>query len=294
MIQKNKIKAELLSQLPGILFDEPLGKYCTFQVGGPADYFYKLKDIDSLPLICEFCHSLGIPIFVFGGGSNILFDDKGFRGLVLKLEAKQIKVEGDKISAEAGTMVSQLLKVSMENKLAGLEPWIGLPGTVGGALYGNAGCNGLETKDVLSHALIFDPKTKKIFEANGKFFHFDYRYSKLKDNKNIVLNATFNLKPRTFSEDEQKEILKSFNKIRHEKQPFGLTTGSFFKNPKGTAAGLLIDQSGLKGKQIGGAKISEKHAYFFLNAGKASSKDIIKLARLARKKVQEKFAKLIK
>ncbi len=280
---------KLRRQLPELLLDEPLNKYCTFHIGGPADFFYKLKDIQSLPLIYEIAQSLNLPIFVFGGGSNILFDDKGFRGLVIQLQADKIQVKGTKITADAGALISKLVKTSIENDLTGLEPWVGLPGTVGGAVRGNAGCNGLETKTVLSHATLFNPKKAVILQANNKYFHFDYRYSKLKDTNEIVLSATFNLKQRKISAEKQKEILDDFRKNRHANQPTGLTTGSFFKNPPKTYAGQLLEEVGFKGKVLGGAKISDKHANFFFNTGKASSKDILALARLARAEVKLKF-----
>lgn len=289
MAQKNNILTELRRQLPDLLINESLAKYCTFHIGGPADFFYKLKDVDTLPLIFEMCKTSNLPIFVFGAGSNILFDDKGFRGLVIKLEADQITHKGAQITAQAGALVSKLVNYSIEHNFTGLEPWIGLPGTVGGAVRGNAGCNGLEAKDIFSHTLLFDPISGEIFHGNKKYLHFDYRFSKLKITNEIVLNATFSLKTRHFPQEKQKHMLDEFRKARHLKQPSGLTTGSFFKNPPKTYAGQLLEQAGLKGKTIGGAKISDKHANFFFNTGKATSKDVIKLARLARNTVKRKF-----
>lgn len=281
----------LKNQLPEILFDEPLGKYSTFQIGGPADFFYKLKSSDELSSIIDFCNGYHIPHFIFGAGSNILFDDKGFRGLVIKIETKNIFIKGTTITADSGVLISKLLNESIKNGLSGMEKWIGLPGTVGGAVRGNAGCNGLETSEILTHATILNPLTGRIHEANNKYFHFRYRFSKIKKTNEIVLDATFKLTKREFSPEEQQEIMRELNQARFKKQPFGLTTGSFFKNPSTKkSAGMLIEKAGLKGKTIGGAQISAKHANFFLNIGGATAKDIIKLARLVKRTVKRKFS----
>ncbi|MBI2634428.1 UDP-N-acetylmuramate dehydrogenase [Candidatus Peregrinibacteria bacterium] len=282
----NKLK----KHFPNMIFDEPLGKYSTFQIGGPADFFYKLKNKNELPAIIRFCRTNNIHYFIFGSGSNILFDDRGFRGMVIKIETKEIKVIGTTIVADSGVPVSTLLNESLKHSLTGLERWIGLPGTVGGAVRGNAGCNGLETKDVLLKATIIDTETGRIKEAGSLYFNFSYRDCKLKKTGEIVLDATFKLQKSSKSPADQKKIMQGLNRRRLQKQPFGLTTGSFFKNPSpDKPAGMLIDQAGLKGKTIGKAQISAKHGNFFLNIGGASSKDIIGLAQLARRKVKAKF-----
>lgn len=284
------MREELKSQLPKIKFDEALGLYSTFQIGGPADFFYNLENQEELHSLVNFCHAKHIPYFIFGGGSNVLFDDKGFRGLVIRIATKNIKVKGTKITADAGVLVSKLLQESIKHDLTGLEPWIGLPGTVGGAVRGNAGCNGLETKDILTHAEIFNPLTGEIKEAKSEYFHFAYRYSKIKRTHEIVLNATFQLKPRKISKEEQKEMIDNFRLARGTKQPFGKTTGSFFKNPSTQKpAGWLIEEAGLKGKTIGKAQVSEKHGNFFLNLGGATSKDMLKLVNLVKREVKAKF-----
>ncbi len=284
------LKEECKKYLPGILFDEPLEKYSTFRIGGTADLFYKLKSTKVLPSIIKFCRSKNLPVFIFGAGSNILFCDKGFRGLVIKVETEKIEFNGAKVKVDAGVLVSKLIKETVAKGLTGIEKWVGLPGTVGGAVRGNAGCNGLEVKDVLVGARIVDPRTGAIKQAKNSYFHYDYRYSKLKKNGEIVLNATFKLKKRDFSSQKQKQIMDEIRKFRVEKQPFGRTTGSFFKNPSpDTPTGMLIDQAGLKGKTMGKAQISKKHANFFLNLGGASCRDMVKLAKLAKRQVKAKF-----
>lgn len=286
------LQNELQSQLPEIKFHEPLGKYSTFQIGGPADFFYRLKNIEELPYIIDFCRTKKIPTFIFGAGSNILFHDKGFRGFVIKIEADKITFDkkNSRITTDAGVLISKLINESIKNGYSGLEKWIGLPGTVGGAVRGNAGCNGLETKDILVYAHLFDQKTLTVHEANAKYFHFSYRTSRIKESNEIVLSATFQLQKRQITEEEQKQTMHDIRKARAEKQPFGLTTGSFFKNPSPSQpAGMLIEKAGLKGKTIGKAQISTKHGNFFLNIGGATATDIIKLARLAKQRVKAKF-----
>ena len=282
--------SDIQENFPGIKLDEDLFKYSTFQIGGPADYFYKLNKTEDLKLLIDFAKTNHIDIFVFGGGSNILFDDNGFRGLVIKIETENIAVDGEYITADAGIMISKLIKYSIEHDLIGLEKWVGLPGTVGGAVRGNAGCNGLETLEIFEKALLLNPKTGEIREEKADYFDFSYRHSKLKETQEIVLNATFKLKHKDVSDEEQKEIMDEIRKFRLTKQPFGKTTGSFFKNPfPDKPAGMLIDQAGLKGKTIGKAQISEKHANFFLNLGGATSKEIIELVKLAKREVKAKF-----
>lgn len=286
----NTSQKECKKNLPNVIFDESLAKYSTFKIGGSADIFYKLTDTIELSSILKFCSAKKIPYFIFSGGSNILFDDKGFRGIIIKIATRKIAVIGNKIIAEAGVLISELVDASYKHGLTGLEKWAALPGTVGGAVRGNAGCNGLETKDILVNATIFDVETGKIETVNNKYFKFKYRYSNIKDTRKIVLDATFELKTRKISEKKQKEIIEQYKKVRKEKQPLGFTAGSFFKNPSpDNPAGMLIEKAGLKGKIIGKAQISEKHANFFLNLGGASSEDIIELAKLAKREVKAKF-----
>jgi len=286
---------ELKKGFPEIILNEPLKNHCTFQVGGNADFFYILRNIKDLPKIIKLAKSLKVPYLLIGRGSNLLFDDKGFRGLVIKNETSGIVFKKNKVTADSGVIVSKLVSESIKNGLSPLEKWAGLPGTVGAAVYGNAGCNGLETKDILYSAKILDPKTGKIFIPKGKtvknsYFKFKYRSSKLKKSHEILISATFSLKKSKLSKEETAKLIKESHRFRIEKQPLGLSSGSFFKNPsKENPAGMLIDKCGLKGKQIGGAKISEKHANFLLNTGKATTKDIISLARLAQREVKKRF-----
>lgn len=276
-----------------IKINEPLEKYSTLRIGGPADYFYQLKDEEELPKLVDFCRNKKIPMLILGGGSNVLFDDKGFRGMVIKIETEKIKFDLNRntVTADAGVPISKLLRATVENGLSGLEKWMGLPGSVGGAVRGNAGCNGLETKDILRIAKIFDLKDSKIKEFKKEDLDFSYRNSKIKnDDDLIVISAIFQLKKREGTEEEQRKKMMEIAGERGQKQVYGLTAGSFFKNPSPeNPAGMLIEQAGLKGKTIGKAQISEKHANFFINKGGATAKDMIELANLAKSQVKAKF-----
>lgn len=320
---KKSLQRAFKETFPSITFNEKLSKYSTFQIGGPADLFYKLKQTKNLMPLLKFCKKHRLHYFILGGGSNILFADEGFRGLVIKIETKNIKYaikshsesKGEPnmsgantsfqntnpkstfvlLTANAGLPIATLVQESIKHNLSGLENWTGLPGTVGGAVRGNAGCNGLETSRILTKATILNPKTGKIRTVQNKYFNFKYRHSKLKKTLEIVLSATFRLSPRQISIDEQKKIISALHKSRITKQPFGSSTGSFFKNPSPRKpAGLLIEQAGLKGKIIGKAQISPKHANFILNLGGATAQNILELADFVRKTVKAKFGLTLK
>ncbi len=276
--------------------NEPLSKYCTYQIGGPADYFLEAGSKEELLEGLKWAHERGIPVFVFGGGSNLLFDDHGFRGLVFRVRAQGILVDGERITAEAGAPVSKMVMAALEAGLTGMEAWHGLPGTVGGGVVGNAGCFGVETKDLLEKAEVFWP-SEGVKEMTASELEYAYRDSLLKERQGqlmvgqqprVVLSATYKLKKgdRAAIQAKMNEILRS----RAGKQPPGCSTGSFFKNPSPEKpAGWLIEQCGLKGRQVGKAKISDRHANFLMNTGGATAKEILELAELAKKAVSEKF-----
>ncbi|MBD3330466.1 UDP-N-acetylmuramate dehydrogenase [Candidatus Peregrinibacteria bacterium] len=284
------VQSKFLEKFPRGKIDESLKRFTTFRIGGPSDLFYELEDPQHLPKLFKFVSENNLPYIVLGGGSNLLFHDKGFRGLVIKMNLKGLSHENTRVTAQSGVLISQLIKYSLENGLDGLEKWFGLPGTVGGAVRGNAGYNGLETKDILVKARIFDPKTNDFREVENNYFKFSYRDSKLKHSPEIIISATFKIGKGTLSKEEQLKIMSDSHQFRLKKQVIGFTTGSFFKNPSpDNPAGMLIDKVGLKGKSIGEAQISEKHANFFINTGKAAASDILALAKLAKQKVKEKF-----
>lgn len=263
--------------------NEPLFKHCTFRVGGSAKYFYEVENIDDIPDLVRWAYKQKLPFFIFSGGSNVLFKDSGFDGLVLKILSSRIKVGKTQIIAEAGARMAQVAKTAGENNLGGIEEFISIPGSVGGAVYGNAGCLGKEISSVLKNAWIL--KAGRVQKIKKNYFKFSYRYSCLKDTREILLKASFSVHKKC-DKTRMKEVLAK----RKEKQPWGLSAGSFFKNPvSGQTAGSLIEQCGLKGRVFGGAQISEKHANFILNSGSAKASDILALAKIAQDAVKEKF-----
>ncbi|MBT5823611.1 UDP-N-acetylmuramate dehydrogenase [Candidatus Peregrinibacteria bacterium] len=270
-----------------ILENHSLGQYGTFQIGGPADYFLEAKSVEELKDGLKWAEEKNLPYFVFGMGSNLLFDDEGFRGLVIRVKTAEIEVKGEEIHADAGVLAAVLVMEAAKAELTGLEEWNGLPGTVGGAVFGNAGCFGVETKDVLKSAEIFVPG-EGASDVPVEFFEFGYRESKLKREPAVVLRAVFELK-----KGETGEILAKMDKIMRDragKQPAGLTTGSFFKNPSPEKpAGMLIDQAGLKGHVHGAMQISDQHANFFFNRGGATAADVRGICEFVQGKVEEKF-----
>lgn len=266
-----------------------LAPYSTFQIGGPADYFFRATNKDELKNAYIWGKNQKLPIFIVGGGSNVIFSDKGFRGLVIRNEANHIHLQNTVIEAESGALWSQLIQLAIQNNLSGIERLIGLPGTIGAAVRGNAGCNGVETKDLLISATLLDEVTFNEKEVESEYFNFSYRESKIKRDPELVLSVKLGLKPHKGTPDDLRATMKEVLLDRNGKQPTGKNAGSFFKNPSLTfSAGRAIDEAGLKGFTVGDAQISEKHANFFMNLGKATQQDLIQLARHAAKKVQEK------
>lgn len=263
-----------------------LAPYTTYQIGGPADYFVEAASSQEVLEALEWAAERDMPFYVFGGGSNLLFDDAGFRGLVIRLRGGEVRVEGERIKADAGVITAKMVKAAADAGLSGMEAWNGLPGTVGGAVLGNAGCFGVETKDLLESAEVWRPG-EGVQTMVPDFFEYHYRWSRLKKEPGVVLSATFKLsrgEPEKIAE-KMREIARS----RIQKQPPGSSTGSFFKNPEGDHAGRLIEAAGLKGKVLGKAQISPQHANFFLNRGGATAGEILELAALAQSEVEKQF-----
>ena len=265
-----------------------LSPFTTMQMGGTADYYYKVTDTNDLPELIEYCKRNTLNYIILGGGSNIIFSENGFRGLVIHIQANHFEIKGNQVTAQAGALVSQIIQQTLKNNLSGLEKLTGLPGTIGGAVRGNAGAYGIEISNYLTKAKVYTPE-EEIKNVDKDYFQFGYRHSKIKNNNDIILEVTLELIPKENCEEEQKaatEIIKS----RVGKQPSGKTCGSFFKNPTpATAAGLLLDQCGAKSLQYGDAKVSDLHANWIINAGTATQTELIKLAQEMQEKVQEKF-----
>jgi len=262
-----------------------LAPLTTFKIGGPAKYFCQVKKEEDLIQAIKWAKKKKIPYFVIGGGSNLLISDKGFTGLVIKLSMKQCQLVEDKLLLGSALKLSQMVMFLAKNNLTGLEWAAGIPGTVGGAVRGNAGAFGKEIADCLLKARVL--RRNKIIELKNKEIKFTYRQSIFKKNKDIILNVVLGLKKG--KEQENQKIIKDILQRRKKSHPYQPSAGCVFKNPKSRGAGLLIDQCGLKGKQIGGAKISEKHANFIVNTGGAKARDVKNLIELIKKQVKDKF-----
>lgn len=288
---------KFLQKFPQTKIDQILAPLNTMHIGGPADLYYKLTDLDQLPNLIQEAQREHIPFFILGGGSNTIFADEGFHGLVIHIQARKISLENDLIGAEAGALLSQVVQFSLNQGFAGMEHFMGLPGTIGGAVRGNAGAFGSEIKDVFAKALIYDDQG--LHEAGPEYFNFSYRFSNIKKTHAVLLKIYLKLKkvdPSELSQvvAEARDIVKN----RISKQPKGYCSGSFFKNP-GTLmgkpndpqlkAGYLLEQAGCKGLQVGHMKVSNEHANWILNLGEGTQKDLVDLAAQMKVKVLAKF-----
>lgn len=268
---------------------EPLKNHCTFRVGGPADYFYELFNIEELPQLITLADENQIPYVIIGKGSNVIFLDDGFRGLVIKNLSNRLNIQDDEVTADSGVLLSEIIRKSILADLTGLEPLYGLPGTIGGAIFGNAGVPGTEVSDFLKTVCAFNIE-EGIHAHERSQLDFSYRTSTFKKEKSQDAIMEIILKLKKGDKNISKARMKEIDEIRRGKQPTGYTCGSFFKNPsKEKSAGMLIERAGLKGKRIGGAEISVKHGNFFMNVADASASDILALRDLAKKTVLEKF-----
>lgn len=265
----------------------PLAGFSTFSVGGTADFFAEIRDKNDLLSAVDFAKSRHLKPFFLGGGSNILFSDRGFRGIIFHFQNQKILFKNDEIVAESGAKNAEIFtfakKVSRD-----FSAFLNVPGTIGGAVFGNAGTPAAEIGDFVAAAELFDFSKNNFFIAEKDFFRFEYRKSFLKKNPNLILWKIF-LKLPEKNPAEIEKSAKNFVKKRHETQPIGKTGGSFFKNPEKGAAGFFLEKAGFRGRKIGGAFFSEKHANFLMNDGTATQKDLLDLARAAKKAVFEKF-----
>jgi len=270
------------------LMNESLKKHTTYGIGGPADLMIFPKCKQDLIKVIEIINKNKIQLTILGSGSNVLVSDNGIRGAVISLKnsLKQIEVDDNILYAECGTMLGKIVKHAVKNNLIGLENLNGVPGTLGGALIMNAGAWGGEISENLIHVEVINSKSE-IQKIQKKDLNFSYRQSSF-NKDDILLSAKFNLKKA--DKDIIKENFIEAQSGRKKSQPLNKrSAGSLFKNPKNNSAGKLLDEAGLKGLSIGDAKISEKHANFFINDGDASSRDMLMLIKKAHKEVKDKF-----
>lgn len=265
-----------------------LKEYTTYRLGGPARFFAESKNWETFLGLREFAKLQKVPYVVIGGGSNVLFADDGYPGLVILNRMDKVMFQGNTVTAESGASLSGLTMLAAQQNLGGISGLANVPGTVGGAVYGNAGVPEVYIKDVFMHATILPTGGLQPLIVGPDYAQFGYRDSFFKKSKDIIVSATFQLKlmPAALIKQEISQHVKA----RTAKQPVGLTCGSFFKNPGAfPSAGWLIEQSGCKGMTLGGAQVSEKHANWIMNTGSATTSDVVNLALKVHKMVQEKF-----
>ena len=272
----------------GIFMEEPMKKHTTFRVGGPADVLVQ-PDETALAAILALCRQYHVSYSFIGNGSNLLVGDKGIRGVVIEMTDPMgnIEVDGTKITAQAGAMLSIIAKTAASNGLGGMEFAAGIPGSVGGAVVMNAGAYGGEMKDIIEKVYVLDENGAQL-ELDRDALDLGYRHSCIPEKKYIVTKVVLELVPR--NEAEIRSEMKELNEKRAEKQPLQYpSAGSTFKRPEGYFAGKLIMDAGLRGYQVGGAQVSEKHCGFVINKGDATAADICQLMRDVSDKVQAQF-----
>ena len=275
-----------------IKIDEKLSSYVNFKVGGPADILLIPKSKEQVIKSVEVCKENKIPFYLIGNGSNILVRDGGFRGVVISLkEVNTIIVDGDKIEAECGAMLKAVSDKAMENSLTGFEFACGIPGTIGGAVFMNAGAYDGEIKSVVKSVRVMNPQGE-ISEFTNEEMEFGYRRSRLTNSDYIVLSAVLELQKGNY--DEIKAFMADLTNRRTTKQPLNLpSAGSTFKRPEGYFAAKLIDDCGLRGLTLRGAQVSEKHCGFVVNKGDATAKDILDLMYIVKSTVLNKFGVML-
>ena len=268
--------------------NEPLSRHSSFRIGGPCALFVTPESADSLRDAYNEAKSEGIRTYILGKGSNILFADEGFDGVIISTEKlTSVTVSGNTLTADAGASFTHIAAVARDAGLSGLEFAYGIPGSVGGAVFMNAGAYGGQVSDCLESSSCFDPENDRIIYTEGADHDFGYRSSIYKKNpERVILSATFELK--NGDKEEIRAYMEDIMGRRRDKQPLEYpSAGSVFKRPEGYFAGQLIEEQGLKGCTIGGAQVSEKHAGFIINRGGATAKDVLDLIAHIQAKVKE-------
>lgn len=272
-----------------IHIQESMAAHTTFRVGGPADCLVELENTEQLKRVQHYLNQVEMPYVVLGNGSNVLVSDEGYRGVVLQIgnRMNRILVEGNCVIARAGALMSQVARVAMEHGLTGFEFASGIPGTVGGGVVMNAGAYGGEMSQVVSKVTVVNAEGEML-ELDNATMEFGYRYSTIKNQPFTVTEVSFELKQG--EKDAIKATMDELATKRREKQPLEYpSAGSTFKRPEGHFAGQLIMEAGLRGFQIGGARVSDKHCGFVINAGGATAADVKCLIGEIQARVKEKF-----
>ena len=295
MLNNREILEQYLSEadLEGRLTfrnDVSLKDVSSFKVGGNAEFGIYPNTKDELASLCALCRSISVPFIVVGNASNLVFDDSGYEGAVLFTNnINKISINGNYISADCGLPLSRLCLIASAQELSGIEFAYGIPGTVGGAVFMNAGAYGGEFKDVICEVTYYDTEEDDFFTVKNEECSFGYRKSIFQDNNKIILSTTIKLSKS--DKDQIQALMHDYMQRRRDKQPLNYpSAGSVFKRPEGYFAGKLIEDSMLKGHTVGGAQVSEKHAGFIINIGNATASDIKTLVEHIITVVKEKFS----
>lgn len=284
-------KLENMIDKKDILVNEPMKKHTSFRIGGCADYFVNVRNIEQLRQLLELARRENIPFQIIGNGTNLLVREGGMRGIVVKLGLQDYSIERQDehvlITCGCGMSLGKLALIALENGLTGLEAMAGIPGTVGGAIRMNAGAYGSEMKDVVVCSKAMD-RFGKIQEFDLAAHEFAYRKSAFETNEWILLETTIRLKDGDKSQIEEK--MQEYKKSRMQKQPLEFpNAGSIFKRNDGMPVAKLIDECGLKGYCVGDAEVSSKHSGFIINRGNATAKDVVALIEHMKAEVKKKF-----
>ena len=294
--------AEIVKSLENIISkdliktNEPMKNHTSFKIGGPAEIYIKITSIEELQKVLEFAKKENVKITILGNGSNVLVSDKGINGIVIKTNLKEINIENKdsenvEVTVNDAVPIGFLAQKFLKEEITGFEELSGIPGTIGGAILMNAGAHGKEIKDIVTEVTAMD-YNGKIFNFTNEEAEFTYRHSKFSNGEYIILQAKMLLQKG--SKEEIKAKMDEYAQYRKEKQPIEYpSAGSTFKRGTDFITAKLIDEAGLKGYSIGGAKVSEKHAGFIINTGDATSQDVLDLAKYITDKVYEKFRKKI-
>ena len=274
-----------------IIYNEPMRNHTSFKIGGNADLFVSVVNEDELKQALNYAKLKNLPITIIGNGSNLLVSDNGIRGLVIKIDIQLLKIENNKkeivVTVGSGNKIMALGIQLKEKEISGFEELSGIPGTIGGAVFMNAGAYGKEMKDIVVSTKCMN-REGKVLELSNEEQKFEYRSSIFNQEEYIILETKLKLQ-RGKKEDIEQKMKEYLNK-RKEKQPLEYASaGSTFKRQEGLITAKLIDDCGLKGYKIGGAMVSEKHAGFIVNTGDATAKDVIDLIKYVKDKVYEKY-----
>lgn len=289
----------VLAQVAGednVLMAEPMSAHTTFKIGGPADVVVTPRTTDALVRVLDMCYAGNVPVMVVGNGSDLLVGDRGIRGVVVLLRDNLSRVEIDadrwRVTAEAGALLRDVALAAADAGLSGMEPLWGIPATVGGACFMNAGAYDGTTGEVLESVEVYVPSRHgnrgSVVTFEARDLNLGYRKSRVQDDGLIVLRATFKLAPSTPA--MVRAAMDDYQVRREDKQPLDMpSAGSTFKRPEGYFAGKLIMDAGLRGARVGGAQVSEKHCGFVVNAGGASAKDVLGLIEHVQGEVKAQF-----